>query len=252
MLAKLNPINRPKDETVKLSRQELRYEPFWHISALRAIDYTCQLIYQVPVHNLYAQSLKIQELSFDVTRQREKARVEFTVTEKCHRKIPFSAYIDGLKREIKSDTLEGYIRKYKYTETDQLELPDLVKPILTLAGAAQIAIAQVSREAINATDISVDQIDFDKAHLYIRPVYAFEFRWSSTDKIGVIEVDGLTGEVIENGKWFIEKIGQRFTRDRLLDLGAEAINLAVPGGGLVLKAVGYATDSSRDVTSDHH
>ncbi len=38
MLAKFNPLNRPRDETVQLSRQEMRLEPFWHIVAQRSID----------------------------------------------------------------------------------------------------------------------------------------------------------------------------------------------------------------------
>ena len=49
-------------------------------------------------------------------------------------------------------------------------------------------------------------VAIEKAHLYYRPVFAFEFAWTTEDKIGVIEVDGLTGEVIENGKWFKERM----------------------------------------------
>ena len=247
MLAKYNPLNRPKEETVLLSREELRYEPFWHITAMRSVDYHCQVNYQVPVHNPYAQFIEVDKLSFDVTRQKkDKARIEFTAIEHCHRKIPYDTHIDGMKREIKAEILEGYIKKYKYTEVDHLEKPQLLKPLLTLAGATQLAMSQLSREAINATDVASDRVEFERTHLYTRPVYAFEFRWSTADKVGVIEVDGLTGEVVENGSWFVEKITQRLTRDRLIDLGSELVNLAVPGGGLVIKAVGYATDNSKD------
>lgn len=246
MLAKYNPLNRPKAETVQLSRQELRYEPFWHITAMRSVDYHCQVSYQVPVHNPYAQLIEVDRLSFDVSRQKDKGRISFIAVEHCHRKIRYDEHIDGMKREIEAEILEGYIKKYKYAEVEQLEKPQLLKPLLTLAGATQLAMSQLSREAINATDISSDKVEFERTHLYARPVYAFEFRWSTADKVGVIEVDGLTGEVIENGSWFVEKITQRLTRDRLIDLGAEVVNIAIPGGGFVVKAVGYATDSSKD------
>ena len=49
-------------------------------------------------------------------------------------------------------------------------------------------------------------VAIEKAHLYHRPVFAFEFAWTTEDKIGVIEVDGPTGEVIEKGKWFKERM----------------------------------------------
>jgi hypothetical protein len=150
-----------------------------------------------------------------------------------------------MKREIKPKTLEGYINKYKYMEVEQLEKPQLLKPLLTLSGATQLAMSQLASEVINATDISSDRVEFERTHLYARPVYAFEFRWSTADKVGVIEVDGLTGEVVENGNWFVEKMTQRLTRDRLVDLGAELANLAVPGGGLVIKAVAFAADSTK-------
>lgn len=102
MFAKFNPLNRPKEETVQLSRQELRWEPFWHIVAKRSVDYSCQLTYQVPVHNPYAQTLQIDDKVFEVARQKDKARIEFVALEHCHRKIQFDQLIDGMQRDIKS------------------------------------------------------------------------------------------------------------------------------------------------------
>lgn len=66
-------------------------------------------------------------------------------------------------------------------------------------------------------------------------MFAFEFRWSSADKVGVIEVDGLTGEVVENGRWFKDKVSQVLTRDMLVDIGAEMAGTLVPGGGAAVK-----------------
>lgn len=41
-----------------------------------------------------------------------------------------------------------------------------------------------------------------KIHLFFVPVFAFEYVWTVGDKIGVIEVNGLTGEISENGQWY--------------------------------------------------
>ena len=239
MLAKLNPLNRPKEQTVQLVRQELRFEPFWHVVATRSVDYTCQLTYQVPVHNPYAQSLHITGNVFDVARQKDKARIEFVAQETCHRKLGFDRLMDGMQRDsVKPAQLASYISKYKYTEKDALECPELVKPKLPLAGAIQVASAALTGEAINAFDIQTDHIEFERSYMYVRPVFAFEFKWTSADKVGVIEVDGLTGEVVENGDWFKDKVKEIITRETLLDLGAEVAGSLIPGGGVAVKLIG--------------
>jgi len=43
MLAKFNPLNRPREDTVMLTRHELRLEPFWHIVAQRQVDYEARV-----------------------------------------------------------------------------------------------------------------------------------------------------------------------------------------------------------------
>ncbi len=244
MFAKFNPLNRPKDETVQLSRQELRWEPFWHIVAKRSIDYSCQLTYQVPVHNPFAQSLQIEEKVFEVARQKDKARIEFVALEHCHRKIQFDQLIDGMQRDIKPSVFEQYISKYKYAEAEQVERRELLKPLVPMAAAKQIAGAHLTGQAVNAFEIHGDHIEFENTHMYMRPVFAFEFRWSSADKVGVIEVDGLTGEVAENGRWFKDKMNKILTRETLVDLGAEVAGCFVPGGGVAVKLIGKMTESN--------
>ena len=243
MMAKFNPLNRPKEDTVQLSRQELRYEPFWHIQARRSVDYTSQVTYQVPVHNPYAQSVMVEGRPFEVVPHKDKPRIEIVVLERCHRKMEFDRLIDGLGRDVKPSALEAYVRKYKFSEVEELDLPKLVKPLVSMVTAKQHASADLGREAINATEIQYDSIDFERAYMYVRPVFAFEFRWSSANKLGVIEVDGLTGEVSENGNWFTDKVNRVVTRDMLIDLGAEVAGSFVPGGKTLFKAIAKASDS---------
>jgi hypothetical protein len=238
MVAKLNPFNRPKEVTVQLCRQELRYQPFWHISAVRAVDYTCQVTYQVPVHNGHAQSLQIDDKTFEVIRQKDKARIEFVAIEHCHRKIKYEQHIDGMGRDTQSSVLAAYIDKYKFREVEQLELAQLLAPSVSMAAAKQLASAKLSSEAIAAFLVQSDSIEFERTHMYVRPVFAFEYRWSSADKVGVIEVDGLTGEVVEDGQWFMDKVNQVITRDMLVDLGAEVAGTLLPGGGIAVKLLG--------------
>ncbi|HOI67894.1 MAG TPA: hypothetical protein PLD03_14985, partial [Thiomonas arsenitoxydans] len=82
----------------------------------------------------------------------------------------------------------------------------------------------------------------ERLHLYWRPVFAFEFIWSTADKRGVIEVNGLTGEVSENGQWFKDKLSKVMTREMLLDAGCELAGAVVPGGGIAVKIIGKLTE----------
>src|SRR3990172_1339744 len=50
-----------------------------------------------------------------------------------------------------------------------------------------------------------------------------------------VEVDGLTGEFRPSGKAFGDQVKRVLNREVLFDIGAEALNLAVPGGAIALK-----------------
>lgn len=98
-------------------------------------------------------------------------------------------------------------------------------------------------EVIHAHEFQEDIVTIEKIFLYYRPVFAFEFTWTTEDKVGVIEVDGLTGEVIENGQWFKEKLQAITTREMLFEMGSELASALVPGGGTAVKVFEKITAS---------
>lgn len=243
MFAKFNPLNRPKEDTVMLSRHELRLEPFWHVVAQRQVDYETRVTYQVPVHNPHALGVSLAEQRFDVARQSEKAaRIDVEAVEHCHRKMDFEAYLDGLERDLRSKVLESYCAKYKFSEVHELDRPEIVKPLLAEQAAIQKARSTLLGHAIHAHEIGQDLIVFEKVYLYLRPVFAFEFVWSSADKVGVIEVNGLTGEVNEDGRWFKEKMDKILTRDMLIEASSEIAGVFIPGGATAVKLIGRITE----------
>ncbi|WP_374665461.1 hypothetical protein [Acinetobacter sp.] len=240
MFAKFNPLKRPTEESVLLSKQILRYEPFWYVASKRTVNYTCVVTYPVPVHNPHATSIQIDNnipagQAYPVMRQLDKAKIDVQVVEKCHRTIEFSEYLDGLKREIKPLVFNDYLKKFEYTEVNEVDVENALKPLLSLDSLTSLVRSTLQNQIINASNIEDDSEEITSLYLYFRPVYAFEYHWSNADKIGVIEVDGLTGEIIENGNWFKNTFDQTFTRDNLIDLTAELASTVVPGGGTVIK-----------------
>lgn len=236
-LARFNPLNRPKPDTVLLSKWELRYEPFWHVVARRELDYSHDANYSVPITNAHAQRVEIAGRSFEVLSPGNKPRIELPCSEACHRKVEATVHQDGLKRQVKPAALQAYIEKYKAVEQEQLSLAGAIEPTLSSAAAMQMALSRLAGEAIDASAIHEDRYVFDKLHLYYRPVYAFEYAWNPAGKIGVIEIDGLTGNVVASGEWFRDKIDRVMTRDMLFDLGAEVASAAIPAGGIAVKVL---------------
>src|SRR5688572_26561689 len=99
-LARLNPLNRPKADTVNLSKWELRYEPFWHVVARREVDYVNAVTYAVPLGNEHARWLEIEGRRHERIAG-PKPRIDLPLKEICHRQIDAVVYQDGLKRTIK-------------------------------------------------------------------------------------------------------------------------------------------------------
>ena len=222
----------------------MRLEPFWHVVAQRTVEYACRVDYPVPVHNPHAKSVQIGAQSYEVARNGGKGRIDVPVIEQCYRRVDYADYVDGLGREIKAATLAAYVERYKHAELEALDRSEAVQPRVPMASAIQIAKAKLAAEAINAHEIHEDQDRFEKLHLFFRPVFAFEYVWSNADRRGVIEVDGLTGEVVEAGQWFKDKVNRLVTRETMFELGAEVAGALVPGGGVVVKVFDRMTVSN--------
>ena len=238
-LARLNPLNRPRPETVKLSKWELRYEPFWHLVAQRQVDYLHEAVYALPITNPHARRVQIAGTAFEIVPANGKPRVDVQLQEYCHRKIDAVVHQDALKRSLKPAKLQGYIDRFKAAERTQLDVAGTIAPQLPFTAAVQLVMAKLAAEPIDAHSIQNDRTGLSTAHLYFRPVFAFEYSWNN--KLGVIEIDGLSGEVIENGEWFREKVEIMMSREMLFELGAEVASAVVPGSGYAVKLLNKVT-----------
>ncbi len=54
----------------------------------------------------------------------------------------------------------------------------------------------------------------------------------------------MSGEVIENGAWFRDKVEIMMSRDMLFELGAEVASAVVPGSGYAVKLLNKATQGN--------
>ena len=251
MMAKFNILNKPKDEAVHAARSELRYEPFWFIDSNRIVDYKLLLERKLEVDDEYANSILIDGKTYEIFEDSKKSFVSndkrystLNVQYNCNREIKYKTYIDGLGRNIKSENYEKLFKNsnYKFKEVEDLtNIDNIINPTFSFSSAIEEMKNSLLREKIISHEILTDDAIADKIYLYFRPVYAFEFIWSNENKVGIIEIDGLNGEISEKGVWLKERVSKVMTRDMFFDIGGEIANGMVPGSGVVVKMIDRMT-----------
>ena len=251
MMAKFNILNKPKDEAVHAARSELRYEPFWFIDSNRIVDYKLLLERKLDVDDEYATSILIDGKDYEIFEDSKKSFVSndkrystLNVQYNCNREIKYKTYIDGLGRNIKSENYEKLFKNsnYKFKEVEDLtNIDNIINPTFSFSSAIEEMKNSLLREKIISHEILTDDAIVDKIYLYFRPVYAFEFIWSNENKVGIIEIDGLNGEISEKGVWLKDRVSKVMTRDMFFDIGGEIANGMVPGSGVVVKMIDRMT-----------
>lgn len=251
VIAKFNILNKPKDEAVHAARSELRYEPFWFIDSNRIVDYKLLLERKLEVDDEYANSILIDGKTYEIFEDSKKSFVSndkrystLNVQYNCNREIKYKTYIDGLGRNIKSENYEKLFKNsnYKFKEVEDLtNIDNIINPTFSFSSAIEEMKNSLLREKIISHEILTDDAIVDKIYLYFRPVYAFEFIWSNENKVGIIEIDRLNGEVSEKGVWLKDRVSKVMTRDMFFDIGGEIANGMVPGSGVVVKMIDRMT-----------
>ena len=251
MMAKFNILNKPKDEAVHAARSELRYEPFWFIDSNRKVDYKLLLERKLDVDDEYATSILIDGKDYEIFEDSKKSFVSndkrystLNVQYNCNREIKYKTYIDGIGRNIKSENYEKLFKNsnYKFKEVEDLtNIDNIINPTFSFSSAIEEMKNSLLREKIISHEILTDDAIVDKIYLYFRPVYAFEFIWSNENKVDIIEIDGLNGEISEKGVWLKDRVSKVMTRDMFFDIGGEIANGMVPGGGVVVKMIDRMT-----------
>jgi len=110
-------------------------------------------------------------------------------------------------------------------------------------------VRQVMTEMIkpvqSAATIHEERVDVEAIELNFRPIYALEYEWAAKSKRIVIEFDGLTGDITDNGKKLGNLVKGMVTRDLLFDVTADALGIIVPGGSIAVKLVKAAIDKGK-------
>jgi hypothetical protein len=233
-------LMRPKSEDIQVSLLELRYQPFWHATSHKRFRYDRRAQYAVPVLG-DVQTVEIAGQTYTPA----QGKLTLQGMDHCLLDERHEIFLDALSGEAQD--LRPYLAFDRIDGSSGGTLPNdlaLAPP----AVRASVVVRQVLGDVLHppsADQILEEEVVVDCLDLYYRPVYAFAYVWQAKDKRVTVEVDGLTAEFKSTGKAFGSQLKRVLNREVLFDIGAETINLVVPGGAIALKLTKAVAERAR-------
>ncbi len=227
-------LSRPSDDDFELLYAEHRYQPFWHVVAHAKYVYDRSTAYQVAVSGKEVQAVTHHEQKFPVT----NGHIHLPVMEHCTQEEADEVFVNGVSGKPDLE-LKQYMSLSPTVITGELEASVAPGSILVPPQARVSAIMRDSLskmiKGIQADTIYEESVEVTCVDLYYHPIYAYQYKWKSKDKEGILEVDGMTGSVGVGSRVFDEYIGRMLDRNFLFDIGADAAGMFVPGGSVAVK-----------------
>jgi hypothetical protein len=237
-------LSRPKDDDFELLYSEHRYQPFWHVIAKARYVYDRTAQYQIAPNGSEVQSVTLEKTDYVVT----NGHLHVSVMEHCSQDEQDEVYVDGVTGKNNPE-LASYLSLSPKVATDKLEKlitkgSIVVPPQARVSAIMRDALSKMIK-GIQADKILEEQVEVECVDLYYRPVFAFQYKWKSKNKIAIVEIDGVTGAVGSGNRTFNEYLGKVLDKDFLFDLGADAAGVLIPGGSIAVKVAKRYIDKKK-------
>ncbi len=226
---------RPKGDEIKVASIEKRFEPLWHVMAHRRLVFDRGREYRVPVGDGTVQRVSVAGGDYDVAAGPPHHFIVRGI-EHCAEDVRDERLIDGLTgAEVEAAAIVGAPRQEIVELADFAPSDAIVVPPDIKASSVVQRMVQRLMTPYEADHVFEEWINVERLILLYHPVYAFEYIWEARGKKAVVELDAVSGEVRTDGRAFHQQMRRILNRDVLFDLGAETVNLLVPGGAIAVK-----------------
>ena len=232
-------LSKPKADDIELVYSERRLQPYWSL--------TCTAVCAYERTRRHILKLSAEVRAIDIAGERFEAQGQQAVVpvlETCRQEIRKEAVFDALTgqpapdlpapartaaRAIAEDALAGLGEGGAVVVPPRAKAAVVIRDMLAALGPK-----------IEADRLIEETVSFEAIDLYYRPTYAYRYRRAG--KEAVVEVDGVTGEVKLGGATFEAYLGKMLDTRFLLEVGAETVNLFIPGATLVKVLVNKGMD----------
>jgi hypothetical protein len=232
-------LGRLKTEDIHLVGGENRLEPFWLVTISSRTVYDRTRSYNVPVSGTEVTSVSVLGQELPVEAKDKQATFALNAIEHCQESARATRAFLGVKGEPADPAKYAPFAKTLIVDLDTFSPEGIlvVPPQLRATAVVRQVIGEVVRPVQNAHTIHEERVDVETLELNFRPVYAFEYEWSTKGKRAVIEFNALTGEIIGGGKKLQDQFKGILTQELLFDITADAAGMLVPGGSIAVKLV---------------
>lgn len=228
-------LSKPKENEFELVYRERRLQPFWHVTCEAVFAYERQREHAILLAP-EVRNVTILGESQAVVNQQVSLKVLESCREEFRRDMTFDAITGQSSPELATRL------PYDTELTDDARMAEIAGQgtvIVPPQASSSVVVRQVLTTLMNKVEADrmiEESVVFHAVDLYYRPVYAFRYR--RQNKEAVVEFDGLTGHVQAGGSTFETYLGKIMDTRFLLDAGAEAADLLIPGVNLARIVVG--------------
>lgn len=239
-------ISRPKPDEIQLVSVESRLEAFWLIDVFVRTTYDNNRTYTIPVSGPEVKQVTALGQDLQVTSS-PKGGASFTLNavDHCIEEYRGSYTFDGAGTKADMSKYQSYTKVEisdlgQFAPADVLVVPPKANATTVMRAVLADVIKPVQAQVIHEERVNVEALD-----LYFRPVYAFEYEWTTKGKRAVMEFDALTGDARSGGKKLSDQIKSMVTRDLVFDVTADAVGMIVPGGSIAVKLIKAVVDRGK-------
>jgi hypothetical protein len=237
-------LNRPKNEEVNLVAFKRRLEPMWHIKGHSRYEYERTRSYTVPTSGPEVHRVTITGTDYEVKAGAPPSSFGLPVLEHCLEEYRREVFLDGQTGQPVADGAQVITGpQSEVHDVAELSANDtVVIPPEQRASFVVRSVVQEIMKAVQADKLIDETLALETADLYYRPIWSFEYKWLPRDKTGFIEIDGVTGTVRQTNQLLPQIKGMVMNKDTWFDIGADTVELLVPGGGIAMKVARAVTD----------
>ena len=226
-------FSRPKDEDITISDQGLWYLPMWHAKGHLRFSYDRSESYKVPIKAHHVTSVTVGGADYALN----AGAIDVPVVEHCERDEEKELWLDALSSQ--PINAQPYLKAHSIAVNLDEFAPEgakIVAPAVRAAAVIRTLLGDDLRPA-DADEIKEEQVTVNCIDLHLRPTYNFKCSWTAKNKTTDIAVDAITGEIQQQPSATMALVGKLLKPETLFDIGAETLNLVVPGGAIPLKVV---------------
>lgn len=234
-------FSRPKEGDIAISDLGLWYVPLWHAKAHLHFLYDRRESYRVPIKAPHVASVTIGPNDYAVA----AGSIELPVIERCERDEQKELWIDGLSDQPVN------AQPYQKSNATPVNLDEfapegakIVTPTVRASAVIRALLGDDLRPA-DADAIKEELVNVECIDLYLRPTFNFKCVWAEKNKTADLALDALTGELQTRPSATMAAVGKLLKPETLFDLGAETLNVIVPGGAIVLKVAKVFADKRK-------